>query len=89
MYNNFDKRMVHVSKFSVWLRNNDDTPINTKLTILNSCVYNTLLYGVEYMGDTQAAQDIVGISQKCSLALTKNIDRTFSVTSMKRLFLTS
>ena len=48
---NFDKRMVHISKFYAWLSVNEDTPVDIKLLVLDSCVFQALLYGIECMGD--------------------------------------
>ena len=48
---NFDKRMVHISKFYAWLSVNEDTPIDIKLLVLDCCVFQALLYGIECMGD--------------------------------------
>ena len=42
---------MHVSKFYAWLSVNENTPIDVKLLVLDSCVYNALLYGFECMGD--------------------------------------
>ena len=54
---NFDKRMVHVSKFYAWLSINENTPIDVKLTVLDGCLYNTILYGVECMGDISCIEN--------------------------------
>ena len=48
---NLNKRMVHVTKFYGWLSVNEHTPIDMKLTVLDSCLFNALLYDVECMGD--------------------------------------
>ena len=48
---NFDRRMVHVSKFYAWLSINENTPIDVKLSVLDGCLYNAILYGIECMGD--------------------------------------
>lgn len=54
---NFDKRMMHVSKFYAWLAINENTPIDVKLLVLDSCVYNALLYGFECMGDISCIEE--------------------------------
>ena len=48
---NFDKRMIHISKFYAWLSVNEDTPIDIKLLVLDSCMFQAILYGMECMGD--------------------------------------
>ena len=44
---NLNKRMVHISKFYSWLSVNENTPIEVKLLVLDSCVFGALLYGIE------------------------------------------
>lgn len=48
---NFNKRMVNVSKFYDWLSINENTPMDVKLMVLDSCVFAALLYGVECWGN--------------------------------------
>lgn len=48
---NINKRMVHTSKFYAWLEANENTPIEIKLLVFDSCVMKALLYGVEAWGD--------------------------------------
>ena len=48
---NFNKRMMHIAKFYGWLSVNEQTPIDVKLTVLDNCLFNALLYDVECMGD--------------------------------------
>ena len=48
---NVDKRMVNVSKFYSWLSVNEWTPIDVKIMVLDSCVFQALLYGVECWSD--------------------------------------
>ena len=39
--------MFHVSKFYDWVHINEATPINVKLDVLYTCMFNAYLYGVE------------------------------------------
>ena len=48
---NINNRMKHVSKFYGWLDVNANTPIPTKLLVLDNCVFGALLYGCETWGD--------------------------------------
>ena len=48
---NINKRAVNVSKFYSWLSVNEFTPVDTKLMVFDSCVFQALLYGVECWGD--------------------------------------
>ena len=59
---NINKRMVNVSKFYSWLSVNEWTPVDVKIMVLDSCVFQALLYGVECWSDVsfldQKLQDI-------------------------------
>ena len=48
---NINMRMKHVAKFYAWLEINENTPIETKLLILDNCVLSAILYGCEAWGD--------------------------------------
>ena len=48
---NINNRMKHVAKFYAWLEVNENTPIETKLLVLDNCVFSLLLYGCEVWGD--------------------------------------
>ena len=48
---NINKRMGNVSKYYAWLSVNEWTPVDVKILVLDSCVFNALLYGVECWGD--------------------------------------
>ena len=43
--------MKHVAKFYAWIEINENTPIETKLLVLDNCVLSALLYGCEVWGD--------------------------------------
>ena len=59
---NTNKRMINISKFYAWLSVNEWTPIDVKILVLDSCVFNALLHGAEGWGDIsfleQKLQDI-------------------------------
>ena len=44
---NIKDRAGRLCKFYAWLEDNDDTPIEIKLLVLDTCLFNSLLYGVE------------------------------------------
>ena len=48
---NINMRMKHVAKFYAWLEINENTPIETKLLILDNCVLRAILYGCGAWGD--------------------------------------
>ena len=48
---NINKRMFHIAKYYGWLEVNGNTPIETKLLILDNCGMSALLYGCEAWGD--------------------------------------
>jgi len=48
---NINSRMKHVAKYYAWLEINENTPIETKLLVLDNCVFSALLYGCETWGD--------------------------------------
>ena len=48
---NIDKRTTNVSKFYAWLSVTEWTPIDVKIMVLDSCVFQALLYGVECWSD--------------------------------------
>ena len=43
--------MKHIAKFYSWLEINENTPIETKLLVLDSCAFSALIYGCEGWGD--------------------------------------
>ena len=48
---NINKRMVNISKFYSWLSVNEWTPVDVKIMVLDGCVFQALLYGVECWSD--------------------------------------
>ena len=48
---NINNRMKHIAKYYAWLDNNENTPIETKLLVLDNCCFNALLYVCEVWGD--------------------------------------
>lgn len=48
---NLNSRMFNLSKFYSWLEINEHTPIKVKLLVLDSCMFNALLYSCETWGD--------------------------------------
>ena len=48
---NLNMEMFNVAKFYGWLENNDVTPIEIKLRVLDNCMFSALLYGSETWGD--------------------------------------
>ena len=51
MLKNINKRMSNVAKYYAWLELNGETPIDIKLLVLDQCMFNSLLYGIEAWGD--------------------------------------
>ena len=48
---NINNRMKHVANFYAWLEVNENTLIETKLLVLDNCVFSALLYGCEVWSD--------------------------------------
>ena len=48
---NVNKRMWHVAKFYGWLEVNENTPIESKLHVLDQCVFGAYLYASECWGN--------------------------------------
>ena len=48
---NIKKRMVHVVKFYGWLEVNENTPVESKLLVLDNCVFGAILSASETWGD--------------------------------------
>ena len=47
---NIKNRKKHVAKYYAWLEVNENTPIETKLLVLDSCVLGAILYSCETWG---------------------------------------
>ena len=54
---NIKKRMKHVAKFYGWLEANENTPIETKLMVIDSCVFGAILYACETWGDISCVEE--------------------------------
>ena len=54
---NLNMKMFNVAKFYGWLENNDVTPIEIKLRVLDNCMFSALLYGSETWGDFSCVHD--------------------------------
>ena len=39
--------MFNINKFYLWLDNNTNTPFKIKIKVLDTCLFTSLLYGVE------------------------------------------
>ena len=48
---NLNQRMGSVCKFYAWLEVNEETPIGIKILVLDSCLFNSILYAVETWGN--------------------------------------
>ena len=44
---NINSRIKHVAKYYAWLEINENTPIATKLLVLDNCFFTALLYGCQ------------------------------------------
>jgi hypothetical protein len=85
---NFDKRMVHISKFYAWLSINEDTPIDVKLLVLDCYVFLAILYGIECMGDVSCIEkklrDIERKALKAILCVKKGTSNDLVFHELKR-----
>ena len=67
---NLNDRIGRVCKFYAWLEENDTTPIETKLLVLDNCLFNSILYGIETWGDISCIeQDLRKIELKALKAI--------------------
>ena len=61
-----------VCKFYAWLEDNDTTPIEVKLPVLDNCLFNSILYGVETWRSIKCIeQELRTIEQKALKAILK------------------
>ena len=85
--------MKHVAKFYAWLEINENTPIQTKLLVLDSCVFNAVLYGCETWGDITNIQDeLISIEIKLLkriLNIKKGTSTTLVYYELKRPIITA
>ena len=65
--------MKHIAKYYAWLDINENTPIETKLLVLDNCCFNALLYACEVWGD------ISYIESRLSMLETKLLKRILNV----------
>ena len=69
---NMNERINNVCKFYSWLEVNDETPIEIKLLVLDSCIFNSILYGIETWGNIgHIEQKLRLIEQKALKAILK------------------
>ncbi len=62
---NIKNRKKHVAKYYAWLEVNETTPVETKLLVLDTCVFGAILYTCEAWGDlTEFADDLVVIEHE-------------------------
>ena len=46
----------HIVKYYAWLEINENTPIETKLLVLDNCAMSALVYGCEAWGDLSCVE---------------------------------
>ena len=67
---NLRDRKGIVCKFYAWLEDNDDTPIEIKLLVLDCCLFLSMLYAVETWGDISGIEkELRMIEQKALRAI--------------------
>ena len=54
---NINQRSGNISKFYGWLEVNAKTPIEVKLLILDNCLFSSILYGIEALGNFECVHD--------------------------------
>ena len=59
--------MCNVAKFYGWLANNETTPIEMKLRVLDNCMFPALLYGCEAWGEFSCVHDKIRKIEKKAL----------------------
>ena len=69
---NLNDRIGRVCKFYAWLEDNDTTPIEVKLLVLDNCLFNSILYDVETWGSIKCIeQELRTIEQEALKAVLK------------------
>ena len=66
---NINVRMFNVAKFYAWLNVNENTPIEVKLMVFDSCVMNALLYEIETWGDITCIEEQLKLIESKSLKI--------------------
>ena len=61
---NINSKMHNEAKYYAWLANNELTPIEKKLHVLDACMFNALLYGCEAWGDFSFVYDKLRLLEK-------------------------
>ena len=63
--NNLNSKMFNVPKFYAWLEYNETTPFFIKIKVLNSCLFQALLYSSEAWGNlTEIESELRSMEQK-------------------------
>ena len=64
---NINGRSHNWSKFYAWLDVNEVTPIEIKLSVLDNCLFNSIMYAVKVMGDISCVEKKLRLSEQKAL----------------------
>ena len=64
---NIDERFSQWCKFYEWLEVNEETPIEIKLTVLDACLFLSILYAVEVFGDISCVERKLRLAEQKAL----------------------
>ena len=64
---NIDERFSQWCKFYSWLEVNEETPVEIKLTVLDACLFLSVLYAVEVFGDISCVEKKLRLAEQKAL----------------------
>ena len=70
---NINNRMKHIAKYYAWLEITENTPIETKLLVLDNCAMSALVYGCEAWGDLSCVETKLTSAEKKVLKRILNV----------------
>ena len=80
---NLEDRLHHWVRFYAWLEENEETPIEIKLLVLDCCIFLSILYGVEVFGNIECIERQLRLSEQKAL---RSILRVKQGTSIDLLY---
>ena len=72
---NFSKRIGNITKYYAWLELNETTPIEIKLMVLESCMFNSILYGIEAWGNFECIEKRLLLTERKILKRILNVKK--------------
>ena len=76
---NINERFSNWAKFYAWLQINEETPIEMKLIVLDSCLFNSILWGIESFGDLRCIEEKLRVSEQKALRAVLKVKKGTSI----------